>query len=73
MATDYAEWHMEKSLVKQTWQVSYEYYVPRRIYLSYGPVSKIVLATAMMSKGQEKRTLKYYFSDVGATLSFSII
>ncbi|WP_264723201.1 head-tail connector protein [Wolbachia endosymbiont (group A) of Sphecodes monilicornis] len=52
MATDYAEWHMEKSLVKQTWQVSYEDYVPRRIYLSYGPVSKIVLATAMMSKNQ---------------------
>ncbi|BET28642.1 hypothetical protein wCauATS_08440 [Wolbachia pipientis] len=70
MATDYAEWHMEKSLVKQTWQVSYEDYVSRRIYLSYGPVSKIVLATAMMSKNQEKRTLKYYFSDVGGYVEF---
>lgn len=59
MATDYAEWHMEKSLVKQTWQVSYEGYIPRRIYLSYGPVSKIILATA---KNQE---LRYYFSNVG--------
>ncbi len=60
MATDYAEWHMEKSLVKQTWQVSYEDYVPRRIYLSYGPVSKIVLATAKNQK------LRYYFSNVGS-------
>uniref|UniRef100_A0A1A9VK03 Uncharacterized protein n=1 Tax=Glossina austeni TaxID=7395 RepID=A0A1A9VK03_GLOAU len=42
MATDYAEWHMEKSLVKQTWQVSYEDYVPRRIYLSYGPVRSYI-------------------------------
>ncbi|UIP91775.1 head-tail connector protein [Wolbachia pipientis] len=42
MATDYAQWHMEKSLVKQTWQVSYEGYIPRRIYLSYGPMNKII-------------------------------
>ncbi|MDR2046092.1 MAG: head-tail connector protein [Rickettsiales bacterium] len=60
IATDYAEWHMEKSLVKQTWQVSYEDYVPHRIYLSYGPVNKIILATAKNQK------LRYYFSNVGS-------
>ncbi|MCA4774818.1 phage gp6-like head-tail connector protein [Wolbachia endosymbiont of Mansonella ozzardi] len=31
VATDYAEWYTEKSLVKQTWQVSYEDYIPHRI------------------------------------------
>ncbi|WP_395462658.1 head-tail connector protein [Wolbachia endosymbiont of Cantharis cryptica] len=66
MATDYAEWYMEKSLVKQTWQVSCEDYVPRRIYLSYGPVRVIISAIATISKNQEKRTLKCYFSDVGS-------
>ncbi len=64
MATDYAQWHMEKSLVKQTWQVSYEGYIPRRIYLSYGPVNKIILAT------DKNRKLSYYFSDIGSYIEF---
>lgn len=64
MATDYAQWHMEKSLVKQTWQVSYEGYVPRRIYLSYGPVNKRILAT------DKNRKLSYYFSDIGSYIEF---
>ncbi|MGL9718081.1 MAG: head-tail connector protein [Wolbachia sp.] len=70
MATDYAEWYMEKSLVKQTWQVSCEGYIPRRIYLSYGPVRVIISATATISKNQEKTTPKYYFSDVGGYVEF---
>ncbi|WCR58197.1 head-tail connector protein [Wolbachia endosymbiont of Ctenocephalides felis wCfeJ] len=70
MATDYAEWYMEKSLVKQTWQVSCEGHIPNRIYLSYGPVRVIISATATMSKNQEKRTLKYYFSDIGGYIEF---
>ncbi|MGL9762601.1 MAG: phage head-tail connector protein [Wolbachia sp.] len=65
VATDYAEWYTEKSLVKQTWQVSYEDYILHRIYLSYGPVKMIMSVTVTMSKNQEKRTPRYYFSDVG--------
>jgi hypothetical protein len=64
MATDYAQWHMEKSLVKQTWQVSYEGYIPRRIYLRYGPVNKIILAT------DKNQKLSYYFSNVGSYIEF---
>ncbi|APR98894.1 head-tail connector protein [Wolbachia endosymbiont of Folsomia candida] len=64
-ATDYAEWHMGKSLVKQTWQISCEDYVPRRLYLSYGPVREIISATT-----KEKRSLNYYFSDIGSYIEF---
>ncbi|MDG7055761.1 MAG: head-tail connector protein [Wolbachia endosymbiont of Menacanthus eurysternus] len=70
VATDYAEWYTEKSLVKQTWQVSYEDYIPHRIYLNYGPVRIIMSVTATMSKNQEKRTPRYYFSDVGGYIEF---
>ncbi|WP_341808130.1 head-tail connector protein [Wolbachia endosymbiont (group E) of Neria commutata] len=31
-ATGYAEWHIGKSLAKQTWQISCEDYIPRRLY-----------------------------------------
>ncbi|MDN5248250.1 MAG: head-tail connector protein [Wolbachia endosymbiont of Tyrophagus putrescentiae] len=60
MSTDYAEWHMEKSLMKQTWQISCEGHIPRRIYLSYGPVQKIISVTSRNQK------LEYYFSSVGS-------
>ncbi|MGL9731381.1 MAG: head-tail connector protein [Wolbachia sp.] len=70
VATDYAEWYTEKSLVKQTWQVSYEDYIPHRIYLSYGSVKMIMSVTVTMSKNQEKRTPRYYFSDVGGYIEF---
>jgi uncharacterized phiE125 gp8 family phage protein len=70
--TDYAEWHMEKSLMKQTWQISCEDYIPRRLYLSYGPIRAIISATATISKDQEeRRNLKYYFSAVGGYVEFS--
>ncbi|WCR59550.1 MAG: hypothetical protein PG978_000986 [Wolbachia endosymbiont of Ctenocephalides felis wCfeF] len=70
VATDYAEWYTEKSLVKQTWQVSYEDYIPHRIYLSYGPVRIIMSVTATISKNQEEKILKYYFSNVGGYIEF---
>ncbi|QOD38218.1 head-tail connector protein [Candidatus Wolbachia massiliensis] len=70
MATDYAEWYMKKSLVKQTWQLSCEGYMPYKLHLSYGPVRVIISVTAI-SKDQEKKTLKYHFSDVGDCVEFS--
>lgn len=62
--TDYAEWHMERSLVRQTWQISCEGHIPRRIYLKYGPVTSIRLISATMSNS-ESRNPGYYFSDIG--------
>lgn len=70
MATEYAEWHMEKSLMKQTWQVSYEGYIPHRIYLSYGPIKEIISATAITSTNKEKQEIKYYFSNIGSYVEF---
>ncbi|WCR53895.1 MAG: hypothetical protein PG981_000917 [Wolbachia endosymbiont of Ctenocephalides orientis wCori] len=38
---------------------------PRRIYLSYGPMTKIERASATMSNG-ESINLDYYFSNIGS-------
>ena len=69
-ATDYAEWHMEKSLAKQTWQISCEGYIPHRIYLKYSPIVKIELVSAITSQG-ESRSLDHRFSDIGSYIELN--
>lgn len=70
MATDYAKWYMEKSLVKQKWQASCEGYIPRRIYLNYGPIREIISVATTVFHNKEERKLEYYFSNVGNYIEF---
>lgn len=41
MASEYAEWYMEKTLTKSKWKLVCDGYIPKRINLSFGPVEII--------------------------------
>ncbi len=41
MAIEYAEWYMEKSLIKQKWQLVYKDHFSKKIYLNFGPVINV--------------------------------
>lgn len=42
MSTEYAQWFMERSLIKQKWLLTYcGTYVPKKIYLPFGPLLSV--------------------------------
>lgn len=41
MASEYAEWYIEKSLTQSTWKLVCDGKIPKRINLSFGPVKRI--------------------------------
>lgn len=48
MTAEYAEWYMEKSLLTQKWQISYNGNIPLRIFLPFGPVTNIHSVTSTL-------------------------
>ncbi|QXK91940.1 phage head-tail connector protein [Neoehrlichia mikurensis] len=42
MSSEYAQWYMEKSLMKQQWQISCYDNIPRKIQLPFSPIVHIV-------------------------------
>ncbi|CAH58115.1 phage head-tail connector protein [Ehrlichia ruminantium] len=41
IASEYAQWYIEKSLTKQLWQISCSGYIPRKIQLPFNPIIKV--------------------------------
>ena len=41
MATEYAEWYMEKSLLQKEYSLYYTGVIPKTLYLIFGPIIKI--------------------------------
>ncbi len=46
MATEYAEWYTEKSLMEQEWKILCIGHIPNRLYLPHGPLIKVEQVTS---------------------------
>ncbi|MGN7619213.1 MAG: head-tail connector protein [Ehrlichia sp.] len=64
MASEYAQWYIEKSLMKQTWQISCSRYIPGKIQLLFNPIIKVNHVKIINMTGQETIVdPKYYHVD----------
>ncbi|UQD54670.1 phage head-tail connector protein [Anaplasma phagocytophilum] len=58
ISTEYAQWYIERSLMQQTWQLSYSgEVVPKKIYLPFGPLISVTSVNTT-SAWNEKVTIK---------------
>lgn len=72
IATEYAEWYMEKSLMRQKWQISCIGYIPRKIQLIFGPLIGVESVKTIFRNGSETVVNKdlYYVDIVGSYIEF---
>ncbi len=72
IATEYAEWYMEKSLMQQKWQISCIGYIPRKIQLIFCPLIQVESVKTVLRNGSEITINKelYYIDMVGSYIEF---
>ncbi|WP_395877431.1 head-tail connector protein [Ehrlichia muris] len=64
MASEYAQWYIEKSLMKQTWEISCSSYIPGKIQLLFNPIIKVNYVKTIHTNGSEEFIdQKYYHVD----------
>ncbi|WP_339048324.1 head-tail connector protein [Candidatus Mesenet endosymbiont of Phosphuga atrata] len=72
IATEYAEWYMERSLMKQKWQISCIGYIPRKIQLIFGPLIAVESVKIVLRNDSEIVVDQdlYYIDVVGSYIEF---
>ncbi|AAZ68425.1 head-tail connector protein [Ehrlichia canis] len=73
MASEYAQWYIEKSLMKQTWEISCSGYIPGKIQLLFNPIIKVNYVKITHTNGTEELIdQKYYYVDtIQSYISFN--
>ena len=65
VATEYAEWYMETSIMPQQWATIIKNQIPNKVYLKFGPVNDI--ASVTLYDGDNSRVLssdEYSFDEI---------
>ena len=73
IATEYAEWYMEKSLMPQKWQVSYIRNIPQRIQIPFSPIINVEEVN-MITFGYNVNTIpkdQYFIDDICSCIVLS--
>lgn len=72
IATEYAEWYMEKSLMRQKWQISCIGYIPRKIQLIFGPLIGVESVKTVFRNNDETVVNQdlYYVDMIGSYIEF---
>ncbi|QGR03382.1 hypothetical protein EDL79_02135 [Ehrlichia ruminantium] len=64
IASEYAQWYIEKSLMRQIWQISCNGHIPRKIQLPFNPIIKVNYVKIIHTNGSEELIdKKQYYVD----------
>ncbi len=72
-AREIAESYTKRSFITQTWMLSYDHFVPRKVFLPRGPVQSVTSVNIVHRDSSVQSFTSYYVSALGDVVVFDAI